>query len=192
MSRYRIAMAALLLLAPGMALGEPAGSQPLPLSDQFDISGAAPDSCVLSNPSAASGRNAIFEAGGARRARIVLPQLADPGTARSRGAAITIVFPLVCNTAHDISVTTTGQGLARLGVAAVAAGFRDRIAYRLSADWDGAQAAGSSAAAVPVKIAKNSGAAGMLSLTIDVPEGGEPLLAGTYSDSLVIEIHPAN
>ena len=44
----------------------------------------------------------------------------------------------------------------------------------------------------PVDISTTDGAAGQLSLTIDVPAGGDPLVAGVYSDSVVIELQVAS
>jgi len=43
-----------------------------------------------------------------------------------------------------------------------------------------------------VTINSADGAAGQLSLVISVPDGGDPLVAGTYNDQVVIQLQAAS
>ena len=81
---------------------------------------------------------------------------------------------------RDGGSTQPGQG-----------GFREFVPYQVSAVWSG-QTVASASDGGPVVINVPDGAAGDASVTIDVPGGGAPLVAGGYSDAVVIELRVEN
>ncbi|EJL22140.1 hypothetical protein PMI01_05025 [Caulobacter sp. AP07] len=161
-------------------------------SSSLDLFGRAPSACVLSPPAAAAGSNASFSAQGGQAGVVRFTQFVDPQTAQPRAASISLAFPVVCNSAHRLTVRTDGTGLTRATGAAPAPGFRDRLGFQLSADWAGARAVGSSAALTPIDLRTANGAAGQMNLVVDVAGGGAPLVAGDYSGTLVVELEASN
>jgi hypothetical protein len=163
---------------------------------RLDMSGTAPSACVISAPSSVTGANATFQLTGPQAAQIDITELVDQNTAQPRAATISLALPVICNGAHSLVVTTANGGLVRiggnLGNANVNGGFREILPYQLSADWAGHSTSGDSHSRTPVNIAVGDGAAGQLSLTIAIPPGGAPLVAGTYADSLVIQLQVAS
>jgi hypothetical protein len=107
-----------------------------------------------------------------------------------------VAVPIICNTAHHVIVRTANGGLRRDGSVTVSPisinGFREFLPYQITANWSGQDITSSSLTPNPVDISTSDGAAGQLSLTIDVPAGGDPLVAGAYSDSVVIELQVAS
>jgi hypothetical protein len=157
-----------------------------------DLIGEAPPACVLRPPSAGASANAALEQVTDRTAEVRITRLVDPQTLEPQQASISLVFPLICNAAHRLTVRTTRGGL-RLDVPAPpATGFRDRLNYTVEADWAGMRAQGSSESGQPIDLRTSDGAAGVVSLNIQIPGGGAPLVAGPYSDSIVVELQPAS
>jgi hypothetical protein len=161
-------------------------------SRRLDMIGDAPPGCVLSPPVDAGTVNASLQIADDRSAQVTITELADPETAIPRAATIDLDFPVICNAAHEISVRTARGGLALLAGGAAAPGFRNVLPYRIDVDWAGTQSTGASDTPTPVDIRMGGGAAGLLSVVVNIPEGGDPLVAGSYSDSLIIELLPAN
>jgi hypothetical protein len=182
---------AMFLLAPyAHAQTTPLG--PDVAGGRLDIVGEAPQGCILSPPTETAISNAALVAG-PTAGQVRLTQFVDPQTAVPNAATIGLDFSVVCNAAHHLTVRTLQGGLVLASPApAPGPGLRNSVPYQVSVAWAGQQAMGSSDTMVPVDIATANGAAGVLSITIAVPGGGDPLVAGTYSDSLVVELLPTN
>lgn len=191
MMRKALILAAV-LLAPGAALAQTVQTG----TGRLDLIGEAPSACLVSAPASAVGSNASFALTGAQSAQINITQLVDQTTAQPRAASISLAVPIICNTAHRLIITTTNGGLARVGAIShnpgSVNGFREFLPYQVTANWSGQNVTGGSQTLSPVNISTTDGAAGQLSLTIDVPAGGDPLVAGVYSDSVVIELQVAS
>ncbi|KQY75383.1 hypothetical protein [Brevundimonas sp. Root1423] len=158
---------------------------------QTVISGEAPNACVITGSPAASGQNAAFSAGGGSgQVRIV--QLVDPLTAQVLPTTISVALPVVCNAGHAVIVRTSRGGLVREGaVAPLAPGFRNQVPYDMAVSWDGSASTQSSTSS-GVTINRPGPAAGSVQLNITIPAGGDPLVAGAYSDQVVIELRVAS
>ena len=163
---------------------------------RLDMVGTAPSACVISAPTNVAGNNATFVLSSAQSGQITITQLVDQTTAQPTAATINLSLPIICNSAHTLTVTTSNGGLARVGGAGRNAvetnGFREFLPYSVQAVWAGQSVNGDSTKTPPVNIVVPDGAAGQLSLTVAVPSGGDPLVAGTYSDSLVIQLQVAS
>ena len=182
-----IALAALAL--PSLALA----ATPDTAQGRLDLTGTAPSACVISTPTSAAGANATFQAAGDQQGQINITELADPTTAQPIAASINLALPIICNSAHKVIISTANGGLARVGGAGqTVGGFREFLPYSVSASWAGQTATATSQAGTTVTINANDGAAGQLSLVIDVPGGGVPLIAGVYDDQVVIELQAAS
>lgn len=191
MMRKAIILAAM-LIAPTTAL-----AQTIDIGQgRLDLSGTAPSACVISAPTSTVGSNTSFQLTGPQAAQINITQLVDQTTAEPMSATINLALPVICNTAHTLSVTTANGGLARVGGNArntnVTNGFREFLPYQVTAVWAGHSVNGGSQTPTPVTIAVADGAAGQLSLTISVPPGGAPLVAGNYADSIIVQLQVAS
>lgn len=187
-----------LILAAAMALASTAaGAQTLSNADratsQLDLFGTAPSACVLSPPSAAAGSNTSFVSQGAQAGLLRFTQFVDPQTAQPRPASISLAFPVVCNSAHRLTVRTDGSGMTRTGGPGPSApGFRSNLDFQVSADWAGASATGSSTALTPIDLSTANGAAGQMNLVVAIAGGGAPMVAGDYAGTLVVELEASN
>lgn len=182
-------LAAIAALAPGLAFAQTANIG----QGRLDLVGQAPSACLISQPTASTGQNATLSQTGAQSAQIRISELVDPQTAQPRASSMNVTLPVICNAAHRLTVKSGNGGLLRAGGRRGAVnGFRQLLPYQVSADWSGQSITGSSETGTPVTINSPNGAAGQVSLSITVPAGGDPLVAGSYSDSVVIELQVAS
>jgi len=189
MMKWAILAAA--LLAPALAFGQTVNTG----QGRLDLSGQAPSGCLISTPTAAAGANSTFQPSGAQSGQVTITQMVDPNTAVPVASTINLALPVICNAAHNVTVSTTNGGLARVGAAAGAppiGGFRQFLPYQVTASWAGQTANATSQAGPTLTINSSDGAAGQISLTIAVPGGGDPMVAGAYNDQVVIQLQVAS
>ncbi len=182
---------ALALAAPVLAFGQTVNTG----QGRLDLSGVAPSACLISTPTAAAGSNSSFQPAGTQSGQVTITQMVDPNTAVPVASSINLALPIICNAAHNVTVSTTNGGLARAGVAPGAGpvgGFRQFLPYQVTATWAGQTQNATSQAGTTVSINSSDGAAGQLSLTIAVPGGGDPMVAGAYSDQVVVQLQVAS
>jgi hypothetical protein len=187
--------AVLILLAaalPGVGFAQSLSDDRLAPQSRVDLVGEAPSACVLAPPTAGASANAVLQQTGDRSSEVRITRLVDPQTLQPQAASISLAFPLVCNAAHRLIVRTARGGLTLDTPAPAASGFRDHVSYTVAADWAGMSAEGASDSKRPVDIRLNDGAAGVVSVNIQIRGGGEPLVAGPYSDSVIVELQPAS
>lgn len=161
---------------------------------RVELHGDAPAACVANGGRAANPVNASFQSTGPNSGTVLLPLFVDTATATTRGSSIEVAVPVICNTSHTITVRSANGGLLREGAAAArtgSGGFSEFQAYDVGLQWQqqvmrlgGATSSATLVYAQPAK--------GDLIVNITVPRGTAPLVAGTYSDSVVVEIRPAN
>jgi hypothetical protein len=180
-----IAIAAMPACAQTVAGPDTAGNK-------LEIDGTAPASCIISLPEQGAIVNASVTPG-PNSAQVTVNQLVDPNTSVPQAASVDMLFPIACNTAHTVTVSTS-QGALVLQAAAPppGPGFRNRLAYNLSAQWSGQQVTSASDSGTPVTIYTPNAAAGQLLVGIAIPSGGAPLEAGTYSDAIIVSLQPTN
>lgn len=179
-------LAAVFCLAPAAALAQ--GPHPV-ASGRLDVVGDAPNACVLKAPLVGDAVNATLVSSDTRTTRIQLTQFVDPVSAVPLAASINLSFPLVCNGAHEVTLTATNGALLLEGPQTSAPGFRTRLAYVVQADWAGLHASNDSS--TPIALDSQNGAAGLISVILTIPAGGDPMIAGAYSDAITIELKPA-
>lgn len=175
--------------------GSPASAQAVPeVSRRIVLSGDAPSACVIANPTGEVGTNASFGSQSSTTGQIAITQLVDPVTSIARASALAIDLPVICNTAHVLTVRSTNGGLARVGAgggAATSGGFSEFLPYRVSIDWGGqslSQASDAGTAQIPLATAMQ----GSARIAFATSPGGAALVSGQYTDALIIELAPNN
>lgn len=162
------------------------------VSRQLELNATAASGCVVRTPRALASSNAAFSATGDTGGRVVLTRLVDPDTALPRASSVELAIPATCNASHRITAVSAKGGLGRIGATGPSAqGFAELLPYALRVVWAGTQTerasnSGSLALAIP------NGATGDIALRLSTPDGGTPLVAGSYDDTIVIQLQPTD
>lgn len=184
MRRSWILPLACLSATPALAQGS------APVTQQLQILGTSPSACVMNGPSVTSAVNASFSAQGLTSGEILITQFVDPQTANPVASSVDLSLPVICNTAHSLTVRSGNGGLLRDGGSAAnrrgPSNFGDFVDYNLSLSWSGQHLSGASSAG-NLQLNTPNAAAGDVTLQITTPAGGGVLTAGHYSDTVVIE-----
>jgi hypothetical protein len=183
-----------LLLVVTMAISPASAEVRSNGESRLEVVGEATSACVVRAPSSATGNNANFGATSAASGEVTIGQMVDAETAQSRGARISLNLPVICNSAHRLVVRSGTGGLRRDGALAEQSQgvFIELVPYQLRASWGGVEAGGLSTDGRTFAIDMARGNAGEASILIDVPAGGSPLVAGRYTDQIIVEFQVAN
>lgn len=170
------------------ALTPPSMAQSMdgPQSTQAAFQGVAPGACVTGAPVTASADNVVVSGAAPGVADITITDLVDEDGAL-RAATVTLLVPALCNQAHTLGLSSANGGLASESSEAIAPPFRAVAPYQVTVSWNGQQqifATEDNSLSMPVDAA----ATGAIGLTIEIPPGGAPLVAGAYSDQLVVNL----
>jgi hypothetical protein len=176
------------LLIPSAALAQSANTA----VRQIEISGEASGGCLVSAAPGASGANAALDTSNPNSAVVRIADLVNPATGQVQLATISLALPVVCNASHQVVVRSVKGGLGREGAPSPAPGFRELAPYTITAAWAGATVSAPSQVNQPLTLTEGDGAAGNLSISLSLPAGGAPLVAGAYSDELIIELQVAS
>ena len=185
------ALVIIAVLAAAPAVAQRTDTAPRPIQ----IAATAPAACVIRGAAAGAGVNATFVSTGPNSANVQIVQLVDPSTALPRASSLTVQLPVLCNSAHTLTVRSGQGGLLRAGGNqrnTSPGGFGEFLPYRLSASWAGQTTTAASNAAGPLIIRASDGGAGTAEVGFQILAGGAPLVAGAYSDAIVVEFAVAN
>lgn len=162
-------------------------------SQRLELSATAPVACVISSPRVTSQSNASFTSTGTSSGQVNITELVDANNARSRASAIELSLPVVCNASHRVRVSSSNGGLLRAGATGRGRGgaFQEFLGYNVGIDWAGQTATLDSNTNNANINARQPGKGDMV-IRIATPAGSGPLIAGQYSDSIVVEVQPAN
>lgn len=158
---------------------------------RVEVLGTAPAGCVIRAPASAIGTNMRFEPASASAGQIGITEFVDQN-AVSRGGSIEISLPVICNSAHRVIVRSGNGGLRRLGATAQTGPFAQFVPYQVTTQWGGQQAVLATNQGGTSQIDSGQARAGLVGLSINLAAGGQPLVAGTYSDQIVVELQAAN
>lgn len=191
-------MRSLILIAAalGTLAAAPASAQVLDTSGQrLELLGLAPTACVLNAPTASTATNATFGVNGFASGRVGITQFVNPQTATSNAASINLNFAVVCNAPHRIVMRSSNGGMLRVGADTInnrgSRGFSEFTPYALTLNWQGQTLNRASDAGTGTIDSAQPGS-GELNLRIATPAGSGPFVAGTYTDTIVIELQAAN
>ena len=109
------------------------------------------------------------------------------GTVNTGALAAVNVANVACSKISDLQLSTTNTGLT--GPAA-AVGFQNVIHYTAAASFDGATPTLNTSAATSVTAATTGAATGTLTVNITPIANASPMVAGSYSDVLVVTLTP--
>lgn len=162
-------------------------------TQRLEVQGDAPAGCVANSARAGKQIGTIYQDNGPTGGVVTIPQLVDESTATARASSIELAVPVVCNTAHLITVRSYNGVLVREGAGGAnsTGGFSESQAYNVGLQWQDltTQIGGTNSNGA---IAYGQPAKGDLIIDIAVPRGTQPLVAGTYTDAVVVEIRPTN
>jgi len=177
-----LAAASLLALTAGAVQAQTA-------PQQMTFQGQAPAGCLMQAPLSPSADNASVTASAPGSADIVITQLVgDDGV--SEGATVILNVPAACNQAHTVSLISSNGGLLNAEGAPAGGPFRALLPYSVVLSWgSGSETYQSGDPAAT--ISSGDAATGSVTVTIEIPAGGAPLVAGSYSDQLILELAAA-
>lgn len=155
------------------------------------LGGRVTDMCRLAAPIAVGGGvNANFVNVGTGASQVQIATLASAEDAVLNPASISLDFNATCNYAHTITLQSQKGGLKNEDPNATdGTGFRLLAGYAATLIWGGISQNLNMSGTAGVNTVLNQGGAthGILSLLIQIPGGGDPLVSGAYSDLLVLE-----
>ena len=181
-----------ILIAAALALPASAQAQELTRATQkLELTARAPVACVISPATVSNAANASYSNTGASSGQVSITQLVDGTTAAPRASSIELSLPVVCNASHRVELRSANGGLQRAGATGRGGAFREFLAYSVGLDWAG-QSVQLDTASRSANINATQPGKGEMVIRIATPAGGGPLVAGQYSDSIVVEVQPAN
>jgi hypothetical protein len=186
-----ICLALAVLVAPGLAKAQTANESRASTATEFR--GEAPGLCVIRGAARlVSSNNASLETSELNAAAIRVTSLvAADGSGQPNAADLTLSIPVICTVTHDVTISSIGAGMTRDGGAGVGGtGFRSLLDYQVQTSWAG-QTLAAAASALPSVVTAPDAASGDLLVTVSILQGGQPLVAGSYSDTLTILLTPS-
>jgi hypothetical protein len=103
-----------------------------------------------------------------------------------------LMVPIVCNGPHRVTLRSGNGGMRREGPPVNGSGFASLLPYSMSILWGSDQSAFSTGNGGALVLEAPEARAGQLSLQIAVARGDQPLVAGTYTDQVILEFQAAN
>lgn len=183
-----LALTALGILLPISAIAGGAGS------NSITLTGEAKALCQLPLPSAKSANNSTFDGN-----KISIAQLLDEDTAMVKDSETNISYGVtMCNYAAFLSVSSQNGGMTRTsGTDTAVAGsgaFLDIIDYTVSVDWGSVKIANFDTALhrTDRKAVTQASGANQAELLVKVStqKGNTPVLRGTYTDVITVNVGP--
>ena len=166
---------------------EPAARQ------RIEVVATASPACNIAPGSAAGSDNASFQSSGTSGGTVAITRFADPQSARANPVSVRVEIPVVCNSAHAVSLRSANGGMLRSGGApGTVAGFIQFLPYAVQLDWVGQTLTGASDSSEPLALDVPNAGQGLLSVDIAIAGSDAPMVAGAYADTLQIEITAAN
>jgi hypothetical protein len=160
-------------------------------SGRLAFAGEAARACLIGKPEATGGFNATLTGSNEGTSTIAIGQLVSPTDASPMASSINLGFQVICNHAHSVSVRSGQRGLQLQQGTPASGAFGTTVDYTFGMAWSG-QNRQANASAGQLQINAPDGAAGILSVSIETPGTGRPLVAGTYSDSVIVELTPTS
>lgn len=189
----RAALAATLSFAAGAAAAQQAPSNTTTQSDvlthAIDVQGFAPSACVMAPATLDPGSvNAVLQSASASNADVLVSLNTDAQTRALQAVNVALSVPIKCNAAHKLTVHSQHQGMKPQTPVAPAPGFASAINYTLSTRWAGQTASFDTASSQDLTINVPDANTGDANVTLNIAGGGPPLVAGNYSDEIVVEV----
>jgi hypothetical protein len=159
-------------------------------SAQTQFGGTAGFACLVSTPQSGQITGASVSTVGGVAQVVFDPQtVIDPDTLIARAFSISLSVPVTCNGGHVVTVRSLRGGMQLQTPIAQAIGLSSRIDMDISALWlgDSGQIT-TSGRPISANISKNSAGSGLVEVTVNGRVGSDPLVAGRYSDEIIIDL----
>ena len=171
------------LMAPAAAAPVPFAAQPL------QVRGDVPVRCKVSQPVAGGALNATFTPG-TDGGTLALKSLVDGTSALTNATQAAIAFPINCVGAQSLTITSEGGGLSNAGGTGAPASFATHVNYAMTAAWGGlTQSVTTTGSTVALDFSQTGPQTGSLTISFSVAAGQGPLVSGTYTDRIVIQVN---
>ena len=157
-------------------------------SEQLAFQGQVAAGCVFEAAETSFVENAVISNLSPGTADIAINQLVDEDGAPI-GAVIILSLPATCNQSHSLTLASQNGGL--VNPDGVEGGpFRTQLPYSMTVAW-GSVSQTVSSDGPGLTLAYGDAGTGVVTLTIQIPAGGDPLVAGAYADQLILELGAA-
>ncbi|MBV9541047.1 MAG: hypothetical protein JO167_07245 [Alphaproteobacteria bacterium] len=196
------AAAALMCAAPAMAADT--------ATNNIGISGTSPNTCTLNSGAQTAATNAAFTPGSGS-STLAITALASAADASLQATSATLTFVGMCNYKHNVGLKSANSGLQNANTSndpvAGSGSFIKKVGYTASYTWAGHSSSGSENLTFTNNVGTGASAAastttgatfavaganqGNLVLQLDVAASATPVVAGTYSDTLTVQIGAA-
>jgi hypothetical protein len=182
-------VASTLLLAAGFCVPQAtAQSASSSASTSFQIKGVAPQVCQLPGQAAPSGAalNATYSSN-----MVTIESLIDNSTAFVKSSSLTLKFDkAMCNYEAYLSLSSQNSGMTSTDAKQATAGeFLSKVDYTVTADWGSIRDLILDTSQQRTAQLQTSGAnSGTLTLTFATKDGSVPLVNGTYTDTIAVQI----
>lgn len=178
---------ALTSTAAALLFSTPSGAQEvLTQANQLTYSGLVQPGCIMAVATTQSAQNAIMTSPTPGAADVVVTQLVGDD-AVPVGAQITLSMEAACNQAHILRVSSQNGSLINSASSGIVGPFRNSLPYSIVVTWANAPQGFESVDALQAQ-SVNDAARGAITVMIQIPAGGVPMVAGSYSDQLVLEL----
>ena len=159
-------------------------------SAQTQFRGTANFACLVSTPIANRVSDATFTSSGSSGQLAFSPAtVVDPDTLIARAFSVSLSVPVTCNGAHSVSVRSARGGMQLQTPVTQAIGLSSRIDLDVNANWLGdSNQISTSGSPIGVTLSKTTGASGSVEVTVTGRAGNAPLVAGRYSDEIVVDL----
>ncbi len=182
------------VIAAVLAVPAAAQAQELDRATQrLELAANAPVACVISSPSAGGQANATLTSTRASSGQVNMWVFVDSVNATSLASSIELSLPMVCNASHSVRVSSANGGLLRGGAVSrtPSGGFSEFLPYNVGLDWSG-RSIDLLTSNNTADLAVSDPGKGEMTIRIATPAGSGPLIAGQYTDSIVVEVQPAS
>ncbi|MBT3072169.1 hypothetical protein KKP04_15045 [Rhodomicrobium sp. Az07] len=182
-------VASTLLLAAGFCVTQAtAQSASSSASTSFQIKGVAPQVCQLPGQAAPSGAasNATYSSN-----MVTIESLIDNSTAFVKSSSLTLKFDkAMCNYEAFLSLSSQNRGMTSTDAKQATAGeFLSKVDYTVTADWGSIHDLILDTSQQSTAQLQTAGAnSGTLTLTFATKNGNVPLVNGTYTDTVAVQI----
>jgi hypothetical protein len=169
-------------------LATAASAQPVSANADQDarLEGHVDGACRMGVPTALSTNNVSVSTLSQGSAEFSIDQLVGPDSI-PLAASLTLSIPAVCTQAHTLTISSLKDGLRTEEVVPSGSGFRGVIDYSVGVDWAGQNSAFTASGADVVTPVPDA-AVGDVTVTIQIPGGGDPAVAGFYSDEIILQL----
>lgn len=165
----------------------PAAAADSLVSQAMPVDGTVPTRCKISPPTTANLSNSSFASDGTGGQLVLSAIVGSDGM--TSGAEATLRFAITCTGAHDLTITS-GGGLVNRTTATPVAGFSSRADYTLTANWGATtQSATTAGSSISLDLSQDTARAGNLDIVFALPLGRGPMIAGSYTDEILIQLN---